>query len=106
MLKSEFFSLSALGEFPEEAAEALFKDYTALLHSPAALTLLEDRRARFEKGDRFSYHDSCKELQTYAKAVGVHPFSSDFLFYFHLALPCTNNIKRNLCPNSGSKECS
>ena len=80
MLKSEFFSLSALGEFPEEAAEALFKDYTALLHSPAALTLLEDRRARFEKGDRFSYHDSCKELQTYAKAVGVHPFSSDFLF--------------------------
>ena len=54
MLKSEFFSLSALGEFPEEAAEALFKDYTALLHSPAALTLLEDRRARFEKGDRVS----------------------------------------------------
>ena len=106
MLKSEFFSLSALGEFPEEAAEALFKDYTALLHSPAALTLLEDRRARFEKGDRFSYHDSCKELQTYAKAVGVTPSLRIFCSISIWPRPCTNNIKRNLCPNSGSKECS
>lgn len=71
--------------FPADACADLRQNYEKLLAFPAAFALLEDSRNRFEQGERIAFCDLCDTLQRMKGETFVHPFSSDMLFYLHLA---------------------
>ncbi len=85
MKSEDFYAFCGEFGFPEEACRELLENYEKLLSFDRARMLLEDVRARWERGESLDFCRVCGDLRGMRAETRVHPFTSDMIFYLYLA---------------------
>ncbi len=85
MNRQEFYQFCRRISFPEEACSALCGDLDRLLAYAPSADLLKDSVRRFSKGEKLPFYLLTEELCKMKEQTGVHPYSSDMIFYLYLA---------------------
>ena len=99
MTGKELYGFCRSIDFPEEACAFLAGAYEKLKSDPGCAALLEQSAAEYAEGKDVSFGGRTEELRKLAETAGVHPYTSDMLFYLHLAPILRQKYKEKQLPD-------